>query len=745
MNCLYSISMKFCLTLVGLLSVVDAFGADSGETVPSDLTLDSLRNAYVRKNVTRVSVHDPSIFMDTISNAFYDYYYMLGSHLGMARYNIARSNGLMGTIGSVNNVNEWTASFFGNQNGTAIACTNAYSTPVVKQVKDCNGEMVDFPAFDAHAWQAQGNNVQGMQWAPDVVYNPTMKKWLCYMSLNGDNWCSSIVCFAANKPTGPFVYQGLVVCSGFSGHYAHNGFAAADDWKKTDFTIATGESTLPTRYTPYSSSDQFHYGKFWPNCIDPCVFYDEAGKLWMSYGSWSSGIWMLELDEETGLRDYTVRYPYQINGTTVTPGSANANCTSDPYFGKKIAGGWYDSGEGSYIEHIGDWYYLFISYGGFAPDGGYEMRLYRSAQPDGPYVDAKGGSAIQKDRYQMNYGPNATFHNGVKLLGGYQWGFMPSAEVSQGHNSAVTDRQGRSLVCYHTKFNDGTLGHSVRLHQLFQNQDGWLVAAPFEFHNEKVTQADVASAENIPNADIPGDYLLLSHDYKVKYDTMGYQKPRTITLTANEGDPYSGKIAGAKIGTWRREPGTDYFTLVIGSLAYRGVLCRQTVDYSNASALCFTVVSTSGGGTLGSNAQLSLWGAKVDAKAAIKCALDELTVPVTDGMHVTQNLTLPVTTTARITRLGASVRWSSSNEEILTSTGVVKGDGEVVLTLTISKEGRLYNKSYRLLVGDLSGITNINNDCARESELVDLYGRRVQQPYGKMYIIRGRKVFLGTN
>lgn len=737
--------MKFCLTLVGLLSALDAFGADGGATSSSDLTLDSLRNAYVRKSVTRVSVHDPSIFMDTISNAFYDYYYMLGSHLGMARYNIARSNGLMGTIGSVNNVNEWTASFFGNQNGTAIACTNAYSTPAVSRVKNYAGEEVDFPAFDAHAWQAQGNNVQGMQWAPDVVYNPTMKKWLCYMSLNGDSWCSSIVCFAANRPTGPYVYQGLVVCSGFSGHYVHNGFASTDDWKKTDFTIATGESTLPTRYTPYSSTDQFHYGKFWPNCIDPCVFYDEAGKLWMSYGSWSSGIWMLELDEETGLRDYTVRYPYQINGTTVTPGSANANCTSDPYFGKKIAGGWYDSGEGSYIEHIGDWYYLFISYGGFAPDGGYEMRLYRSAQPDGPYVDAKGGSAIQKDRYQMNYGPSATFHNGVKLLGGYQWGFMPSAEVSQGHNSAVTDRQGRSLVCYHTKFNDGTLGHSVRLHQLFQNQDGWLVAAPFEFHNEKVTQADVASAENIPNADIPGDYLWLSHDYKVKYDTMGYQKPRTITLTANEGDPYSGKIAGAKIGTWRREPGTDYFTLVLGSLAYRGVLCRQTVDYSNASAICFTVVSTSGGGTLGSNAQLSLWGAKVDAKAAIKCALDELTVPVTDGMHVTQNLTLPVTTTARITRLGASVRWSSSNEEILTSTGVVKGDGEVVLTLTISKEGRSYNKSYRLLVGDLSGITNINNDCARESELVDLYGRRVQQPYGKMYIIRGRKVFLGTN
>lgn len=729
--------LNYIRKVVCALSLFLTIGVARAE---GELTLDSLRNAYSRKNVNRVSVHDPSLFIDSISSTSNDFYYMLGSHLAMGRYVVQRTSGVMGAMMAVSTVSEWNNAFFGNQNGAAIACTDAYGTPAVKRVKNYAGEEVDFPAFDAHAWQAKGNNVRGMQWAPDVVYNPTMQKWLCYMSLNGDNWCSSIVCFAANKPTGPFVYQGLVVCSGFSGHYEHNGFAAANDWKMTDYAIATGESTLPARYTPYSSSDNYYYGKFWPNCIDPCVFYDEEGRLWMSYGSWSSGIWMIELDEATGLRDYTVRYPYQVSGTTVAPGAANANCTSDPYFGKKIAGGWYDSGEGSYIEHIGDWYYLFVSYGGFAPDGGYEMRLYRSARPDGPYVDAKGGSAIQLNKYQMNYGPNATFHNGVKLMGGYQWGFMSSAELSQGHNSALTDRQGRSLVCYHTKFNDGTAGHSVRLHQLFQNQDGWLVAAPFEFHNEKVTQAEVASAENIPNAEIPGNYLLLSHNYKVKYDTMGYQKPVNVTLVANEGDPYSGSITGGKTGTWQRVPGTDFVNFNIGSQIYRGVLCRQTVDYSNASALCFTVVSTSGGGTLGSNAQLSLWGAKVDYKAAIQCALDELKVPVSDGMHVTEKLTLPETSTYKPTRLGALVSWSSSNEQVLTSKGVVKGDGEVTLTLTISKDGHSYNKGYRLLVGDLSGITNINNDCARGSELFDLYGRRVQQPHGKMYIIKGRKV-----
>ena len=129
----------------------------------------------------------------------------------------------------------------------------------------------------------------------------------------------------------------------------------------------------------------------YPNCIDPCVFYDEQGKLWMSYGSWSGGILMLELDEETGLRDYDVTYA-----------TARARITVDPYFGTKIAGGYYASGEASYIEYIGGYYYLFMTYGGLAAggvagdynNGGYQMRVFRSQNPDGPYVDSKGSNAV---------------------------------------------------------------------------------------------------------------------------------------------------------------------------------------------------------------------------------------------------------------------------------------------------------------------------------------------------------------
>lgn len=90
-----------------------------------------------------------------------------------------------------------------------------------------------------------------------------------------------------------------------------------------------------------------------------------------------------------GLRNYDVTYAESE--------------TSDPYFGKKIAGGHYVSGEASYIEYIGGYYFLFMTYGGLEAAGGYQMRVFRSLSPDGPYVDSKGSSAIYNS-YQLNFG-----------------------------------------------------------------------------------------------------------------------------------------------------------------------------------------------------------------------------------------------------------------------------------------------------------------------------------------------------
>lgn len=502
------------------------------------------------------SVHDPSVVASLNGKVFY----VFGSHLG-----VSSSYDLLNWQSGIGGGETASCTLFGNASGSTVSYSNAYG--------------------DAHQWQSKGYTVKGNQWAPDVVYNPTMKKWLMYMSLNGDHWASSIVCFAADNITGPYVRQGVVVYSGFQGTYEHNGYKAANDWTHTDLAKVTGSGTLPARY---NVGDK--WGTYWPNCIDPCVFYDADGILRMTYGSWSGGIFELVLDPKTGLRDYTHTYPYQVSGKTVAEGAANAKCTSDPYFGTKIAGGSYVSGEGSYIKRIGPYYYLFLSYGGYAPNGGYEMRVFRSTKPDGPFVDASGSPALYS-QWQLNYGPKAATNRGMKLLGSMNlWGTMTVGECAQGHNSALVDNNGDAFVVYHTKFNDGTVGHQLRVRQLFVNADGWLCASPFRYTGKQTTQKQIETSRVVAQADMAGDYYLLIHPYRLDHDKYQEATPVSVSLTA------TGSISGQRSGTWKYlNVGQSYATVTIGNVEYKGMFIKQNIDgYKNAPTVCFTGVSKSG-------------------------------------------------------------------------------------------------------------------------------------------------------
>jgi hypothetical protein len=152
------------------------------------------------------------------------------------------------------------------------------------------------------------------------------------------------------------------------------------------------QSSLPSRYNVGSG-----WGRRWPHTIDPSAFYDEQGKLWLVYGSWSGGIWMLELDEETGLRDYDVTYA--------------ENSTSDPYFGKKISGGYYSSGEASYIEYIGGYYFLFVTNGQLVESG-----IQRSQQLVIVVVDADGTILVELDGRQLARSVNLRIGVGARNL-----------------------------------------------------------------------------------------------------------------------------------------------------------------------------------------------------------------------------------------------------------------------------------------------------------------------------------------
>ena len=512
--------------------------------------------------LNRVSVHDPSIVWDEGSQT----YYVFGSHRASAK-----SKDLM----------SWTAFTAPWQTAGSNDASNsaAFTTQAVKTITK-DGATVSFPNFNAMAWSARGSSnysIDGNMWAPDVIYNKTMQKWCMYLSINGDSWYSSIILLTADNIEGPYRYQGPVVMSGF-----HTGTS----YKQTDLELVLGSlSSLPDRYAVGSV-----WGNRYPNCIDPCVFYDEEGKLWMSYGSWSGGIWMLELDEATGLRDYDVTYTLTGSGDGVTV---------DPYFGKKIAGGYYVSGEASYIEHIGDYYYLFVTNGGLAVggvsgdynNGGYQMRVFRSKAPDGPYVDSRGTKAVYLS-YRLNFGPDATDNRGVNIFGAYgEWGNQAVgnySERSQGHNSILAAEDGRTYLVYHTRFQNRYEFHEVRVHQVFQNADGWLVAAPFEYTGEQVKSADIATTQQVSADRVSGKYKLLTHKYKLDHTQKELATPVDVVLGAD------GSISGAAEGTWTQEAGTSYVTLVIDGVTYKGVMVDQTLEPTTTVVPAFTALAKSG-------------------------------------------------------------------------------------------------------------------------------------------------------
>ena len=569
----YSTSKNMVLTIGGLAKsttyYVRGFAQTSYDVVYSDeISFTTTATESVEDDpqtqgpsaLKRVSVHDPSIVWDPTTST----YYIFGSHRAAAK---------------CNNMMSWEAFTAPWATATSANADNvdAFTTPQVTKVKKGGAEYT--LDFNALAWSQRGNaayDVNGNMWAPDVIYNKKMGKWCMYLSINGDFWYSSIIMLTADNITGPYRYQSPVVVSGFRD---------GDSYKSTDLEIVLGEqASLPSRYAP---SD--NYGNHWPNAIDPCVFYDENGKLWMSYGSWSGGIFMLELDEETGLRDYDVTYA--------------ENETSDPYFGKKIAGGHYVSGEASYIEYIGGYYFLFMTYGGLEAAGGYQMRVFRSLNPDGPFVDSKGSSAVY-DAYQLNFGPteNDGFR-GVNIFGAYDdWGFQTIGdwgERAQGHNSIIAAQDGRTYLVYHTRFQNRGEGHEVRVHQVYQNEEGWLVAAPFEYTGEGIKSAGIAVAQKVATADIPGTYKLLTHQYGLDHAAKEYAAPVDVTLNAD------GTISGGATGTWTTKSGTSYITIKIGS-EFKGVMVPQTLEPTDTKVPCFTALDSKTG--------VTIWGYKAPVK-----------------------------------------------------------------------------------------------------------------------------------
>ncbi|WP_330148690.1 LamG-like jellyroll fold domain-containing protein [Shewanella xiamenensis] len=469
-------------------------------------------------------------------------------------------------------------------------------------------------------------------WAPDVIKLADGKYHFYYDFCGGPD---KIDCVSRS-------YLGMATSDNILGPYVNKGLLLKSGHEGAENPGANG---------------QIYDGNVDPNAIDPAVFYDKDGGLWMTYGSYSGGIWVMQLDPATG------------------------KPLADQGYGTKIMGGNYSAIEGSYVIYSpeSEYYYMFTSFGGFAQKDGYNIRISRSKNPNGPYVDAAG-----LDMIGATAAGNIADY-GVKLMGGFQFVAHPGdvghdhGYLSPGHNSAFYDAQtGKYFLVFHTRFPDTDEGHSVRVHELFLNSDGWLVASPQRY-------APINGDNIVDEIDVTGDYQFINHAKdinKAAHKSVHVKLSRTWTN--------KGTVSGDVTGTYQQ--GDDNkISLTLDNLGtFEGVLAWQWDPEQNKLMPTFSAISNDGA---------SIWGVKLTNKTTeeiLSASANGISLPteVTEG-----TLALPIQGTR-----GATIEWHSSDESVIRADGTIirpnvgEGDKVVTLTATIMVNGKKVTKTFKITV-----------------------------------------------
>lgn len=570
-----------------------------------------------------VSVHDPSIMKGNDGK-----YYIYGTHFGASV--------------SSDLINWKSTSLLGI---TTSNCTSTMKEPF--------------------AWLNSSKKNFENVWAPSVIYNKTMGKYCYYACASVFGTTNSVIYFAtSNSPTGPFTYNSSIVYSGFTSSSSGN-----LSYKKTNLNSLISSGKVSGFKSSWASSSGYYCAPGQnPNAIDPTVFYDKNGKLWMTYGSFSGGIFILELDRSTGKPIY--------------PGTDNASNNVDRYFGKMIltSRNTGDSksngnGEGPYITYDSKsgYYYLFNTYGGLGATDGYNIRMYRSKNPDGPYVDASGTSGM------------STGNKGTKLFGNYKFSSNSMAYLSGGHSSAFVDNNGKMFQIYHTRYNDGVgNGHYVRVHQMVRNEDGWPCMAPYIYQGETVNSNSRYSIN-----DMLGTYEFINHGNKTLATSSMSSISSTIAPTISVTLNANGTLSGGVTGTWSYTSGKPYVKMVIGGVTYKGSFLKQ---YNEAptpkEVMTFTLVGTN---------NCSIWGSKGNTATSANVSEGEYYIK-----NVNSGLYMDVANGSGAD--GANIQqWAYNGYDAQKFKIVADGNGYYSLLTGASN----YTKSVDVNVGDPADGTNV--------------------------------------
>lgn len=302
-----------------------------------------------------------------------------------------------------------------------------------------------------------------------------------------------------------------------------------------------------------------------PNCIDPELFYDKDGKLWMVYGSDMGGIFIKELHAD----GENIGLPIRTK--------------AEEGFGKKLwSGGKNQEGPFIFYNASTGYYYLMTSHARLQSN--YNMHVARSLNPDGPYVGIDGKNVAENG-------------DGNLVAGNFRTGTTGLAAM--GHNSVVKDKDGKYFVIYHSRTisTSGSVGQDHRLYvsQMYFNEEGWPVMAATPYVGETrgtFAETQVTSSYDIIVHAAPSDSSS-GESYKASFVTSS-----AYTLTAD------GKVTGTGAQSndgWTLKDGY-YIEITLKGVTYKGVVAPGWDIYSSSAnqkgVVTITAVSDAG---------ISLW------------------------------------------------------------------------------------------------------------------------------------------
>jgi hypothetical protein len=250
------------------------------------------------------------------------------------------------------------------------------------------------------------------------------------------NWTNSGRVFPGNPPawttnavpgfTGGFWAPDIVLLNGtYYLYYACSGFGfnISAIGLVTTTNLATGPWTDQGPVIQSNMSNNY-------NTIDPSILVDTNGTMWMAFGSYWNGIYLVQLDPATGKRIPPISPLTRLAYNS----SIEAPC----------------------LYQHGGYYYLFVNWNTccIGIDSTYNIRVGRSTAVAGPYLDRNGVSMV-------NNGGSMFLESTARFIG-------------PGHVGIMNDN-GTNWLTYHYYDGNNHGTPTLGLGQLAWSADGWPV------------------------------------------------------------------------------------------------------------------------------------------------------------------------------------------------------------------------------------------------------------------------------